>query len=343
MHRIDKARLTDFGVQFLLAQGVSADNATFLAQGAVLTESFGVHTHGVAIFGYWDKMLGDAIHPTAEPKVVKERAATALVDGNLAFGPLALKRAREIAADKARAAGIAMVAVNNTTWIGACGTHILPLAQAGLFAQLWTQTNTCKDCAPWGGIDAKFSTNPISLAFPTGTLPVLADFSTSALSMGKTATMAKAGQKAPENLFLDKDGTLTDDPGVVAEGGSLLFTGGEHYGYRGYGLSLWVEALTAMGGGSANNPDLPTRQCFNLTVIDPEAFAGADTYTTEIKRFLAHMRTSRLRPGFDAILLPGERAQKAAQDAAAHGVTVSEAVFDTLQELAAKHGLQPLA
>ena len=343
MPRIAKERLTDFGVQLLLAHGVAEDKATYLAEGAVLTESFGVHTHGVAIFGYWDRLIGDGIDAAAEPKVVAERAATALVDGNLAFGPLALKLAREIAADKAKANGIAMVAVNNTSWIGACGPHILPLAEAGLFAQLWTQTNTCKDCAPWGGIDAKFSTNPISLAFPTGSLPVLADFSTSALSMGKTATMAKAGDKAPENLFLDKDGNATNDPSVVADGGSLMFTGGERYGYRGYGLSLWVEALTAMGGGSANNPGLPTRQCFNLTVIDPEAFAGRACYDAEMKRFLAHMRDCRLRPGFDAILLPGERAQKAAQDAAAHGVTVTDTVFDTLQGLAAKHGLQPLA
>jgi len=148
---------------------------------------------------------------------------------------------------------------------------------------------------------------------------------------------------APENLFMDKEGNPTPDPSVVAEGGSLFFVGGERYGYRGYALSLWVEALTAMGGGSANNPELPVRQCFNLTVIDPAAFAGPDYYYAEIQRFVAHMRSSRLRPGFSAIRLPGERAQQAAQEAEAQGVLVEDAMLETLNELAATHGIEPLS
>ncbi|HUT36659.1 MAG TPA: Ldh family oxidoreductase [Planctomycetota bacterium] len=340
--RFPKRRLLDFGVEFLVKRGVSSAKAACLAETAVATEAFGIHTHGLVLIPYWDKFIGERIDPAAEPRVVKEKAATALIDGCGGFGQLALKLAREIAADKARKCGAATVAGTNLSWLAALGPQILALSQAGLFAQLWVQTNTCKDCAPWGGIDAKFSTNPVALTFPTGARPMLSDFSSAAVSMGKVRAMIRRGELAPENLFMDKDGRPTRDPNVVNDGGSIFHLGGERYGYRGYALSLWAEALTAMAGGSANNPDVPDRQTFCLTVTDPEAFAGRDCYAREMTRFLAHLKNSRLRPGFDAVLLPGERAQRAAEEAEARGVLVEDRLVELLNEAAARNGLRPL-
>ncbi len=342
MPRIRKERLTDFGIQLLVRKGVPEDKAAYLAATAVATEAFGIHTHGVVLFAYWDKKIGDEINPAAEAEVVKQTPATALIEGHRGFGALAIKLAREIAIEKAKAQGVAMVAVRNTSWLGALGPHILPIAQAGLLAQLWAQTSDCEDCAPWGGIDGKFSTNPIALAFPTGARPVLSDFSASAISMGRAKAMARAGARAPENLFLDSDGNPTADPGVVKDGGTILFMGGERFGYRGYALALWVEALTAMAGGSARTPEQHCAQAFNLTVIAPDAFGGSDGYVGEIERFLGYMRDSRLRPGFDAMVLPGERAQRAAEEAETRGVHVERALVERLNELAERNGMEKL-
>lgn len=340
--RFPKPRLLDFAAGFLVKRGVLAPNAALLAQAAVDAEAFGIHTHGLVLIPYWDKFIGERIDPAAEPRVVRERAATALIDGAGGFGQLALALARDIAADKARTCGAATVAATNLSWLAALGPQILPLSQAGLFAQLWVQNNTCKDCAPWGGIDARFSTNPVALTFPTGALPMLSDFSSAAISMGRTRAMIRSGQLAPENLFMDKHGRPTRDPNVVSDGGSIFHLGGERYGYRGYALSLWAEALTAMAGGSANNPDVPDSQTFCLTVLDPEAFAGSDYYYREMARFLAHLRSSRLRPGFEAILLPGERAQRAAQEAEESGVAVETRLVQLINEAARRNGIEPL-
>ena len=340
--RFQKQRLLDFGVELLVKRGVRADKAACLTEIAVATEAFGIHTHGLVLFPYWDKFIGSRIDPAAEPRVVKEKAATALIDGAGGFGQLALALARDIAADKARKCGVATVAATNLSWLAALGPQILALSQAGLFAQLWVQNSTCSDCAPWGGIDARFSTNPIALTFPTGARPVLSDFSSAAISMGKLRSMVRRGEFAPENLFMDGEGRPTCDPHVVPEGGSIFHLGGERYGYRGYALSLWTEALTAMAGGSANNPHAPDRQTFCLTVTDPEAFAGGDCYAREMARFVAHLKSSRLRPGFDAILLPGERAQRAAEEADAHGILVEDRLVELLNEAAKRNGIKPL-
>ena len=340
MPRIARQRLTDFGIEVLTARGVAGDTAALLADTAVDTEAMGIHTHGVVLFAHWDKTIGNGLDPAAEPEIVAERPATALIDGHSGFGPLSARLAREIALDKAKACGVAMVAARNLGWLGALAPHILPISQAGYFAQMWAQASSCRDCAPWGGLDPCFSTNPISITFPTGGLPMLSDFSSAAISMGRTDALIHAGERVPENLYLDMHGTPTTDPAVMRDGGSMMFTGGERYGYRGYAFALWAEALAALAGGRANNPDLPYRQHFGLVVIDPDAFGGHEHYYREMARFLDRLRASRLRPGFTAIRLPGERAQHAAQEAESEGVAVPDETLALLNRVAERHGLE---
>lgn len=339
MQRIPFDELVEFGVRLLVKKGVAEEDARYVAGIAVRTEAMGVTTHGLALLGYFDKAVGKAIDAKAKPIVEKEKAASALINGNRSFGQLAMRLAVEIASKKAREHGVAMVGVRNTSWLGALGVYLLPLANDGLMAQLWAQTSTCKDCAPIGGLDAKFSTNPVALAFPTGNGPMVADFSTAAVAMGKVGQLIRLGKKAEEAIFMDKEGNLTDDPKAVKEGGSILFTGGEGQGHKGYALSLWCEALTALAGGDCNNPGAESRQTFNLTVVDPDAFAGNDYYLKEMKRFVGHVKNSRLRPGFDAIRLPGERAVGNLVEAEERGVPVEDFMLERLNSIAEANGI----
>ncbi|NOY09588.1 MAG: Ldh family oxidoreductase [Spirochaetes bacterium] len=254
-----------------------------------------------------------------------------------------------------------MIAVRNTLWMGAAGVYPVTLAEHGFFSQLWAQTSTCVDCAPFGGIDGTFSTNPVGFAFPIkksyasvpGTVlspmhkrnnpdipVVISDFSTASMSLGKANTLITAGEKAPEEIFLDKNGKLTDDPRVMKDKGTLLFFGGKNYGYKGYGMSLWCEALTAMAGGSANNLQSKTRQSFNLTVIDPAAFEGTEYYYSEIGRFIARVKQSRLRPGYKEIRLPGERSLKQLIYSQEHGIDVNIDLLIKLNDIAGKYGIK---
>jgi LDH2 family malate/lactate/ureidoglycolate dehydrogenase len=256
---------------------------------------------------------------------------------------LSMKIATDLATRKARELGISMVGIRNSTWLGALGTFLVPIAREGLLAQMWAQTNTCKDCAPIGGIDATFSTNPVALAFPTGGDPMVADFSTATVAMAKVNQMIRLGQKAPEDIFLDKEGKLSKDPAVVKAGGSILFTGGRNYGHKGYALSLWCEALTAVAGGETNNPASQTVQAFNLTVIDPAAMAGWEEYLKEMKRFVAHVKAVRRVPGVAKIRLPGERAFDTLRDSEAKGVEIDDYMLGLMNGLADKHGIARLA
>ena len=334
MRLIPKKKLIDFGINLLTHWSVPQGNARYISQVAVETEAMGIHTHGLAVLLYYENVIPDELNPKAEPILIKDRGASALIDGNDGFGELAMKLAKELAETKAKSHGVAMIAVRNVYWLGAIGVYLTSLVEKGFLAQLCAQTSTCTDCAPFGGIDPKFSTNPVAFAFPTGGDPMISDFSTASMSMGKAKRMAKSGAKAEEAVCMDKNGKLSDEPKVINEGGSLLFFGGAHYGYKGYGMSLWNEALTAVAGGDCNNPGVKTRQSFNLTVVDPELFAGRNYYSKEMKRFIAHMKQSRVLPGFNGIRLPGEKKFQNLRESEAHGVKVEESMVDRLNQIA---------
>ncbi|RKX90598.1 MAG: hypothetical protein DRP70_00070 [Spirochaetes bacterium] len=334
--------LNKFTTSLLVSKKIPQVNAEYIAEMAVRTEAMGILTHGLAVLGYLDNQVPDVFDPGTEPEIIKEKGASVLIDGKNGFSQLAMKLAIEMAMDKAGTMGIAMAAIRNTSWLGALGPYLESIARAGFMAQLWGQSSQCADCAPIGGITGKFSTNPVALAFPTSGDPVIADISTATVSMGAVNRMVKYDEKARARIFMDKNGLPTDDPNAMLDDGSIFFLGGPEYAHKGYGFSLWAEALTAMSGGSANNPDHPQSQNLNLTIIDIEAFGGMNYFDSEIVRFITHIKDTRLRPGFDAIRLPGERAFKSLKDSLQHGLSLSDAKLEMLNRMARKNGVSEL-
>lgn len=342
MRRYSWERLVRFGVELLQAKGVPEGNARYLAEVAVESEAMGIETHGVAAFPYFEAQIEGDLDPGAEPSVVRETAAMTLIDGHGGFGQLAVRLARDVAMDKARSHGVAVVGVRNCFWLAALGVHLLPVARQGFLAMLWAQTTGVRDAAPLGGLEGRFATNPVALAIATEDQPVVADFSTTCVSSGAALKMARRGERAAERIFLDTRGNPTDDPKSFQQGGTIMFLGAERFGHKGYGLSFWNEALAAMVGGRANDPQAPIRQTFTLLVLDPEAFAGREYYTRELSRFIGHVMSSRLRSGFSEIRLPGQRGLRALRESKEAGIGLGEEMIETLNQIARRNGIATL-
>lgn len=340
--RISMKALIRFGAAFMTKRGMPESSARYLARVIVETEAFRQSTHGLIQFKAIHEALGKAVDPRAKPKVLKNHGAMALLDGDHCLGGITLKTAVDLAARKARQHGIGFVAARNTTWVGALGIYLIPLARAGFMAEAWAQTSACKDCAPYGGIDPRFSTNPMAVAFPADPHPMLADFATTTMSMAAARALETAGKKTPVARFLDRSGKPGSNPAVLSHDGTLMFGGGEIEGYKFYALSLFIEALTVLAGGSANNPKAPSRQSLALMVLAPSAFAGTAYYTREMKRFIKHVKSSRVRTGFDAIRLPGERGFAALADCRIHGIPLGSDKLRMLRQIAADNGIEPI-
>ncbi len=341
MPRIRIPEITEFAVRLLSEVGLREPDARRLAHLSVRTEAFGMSTHGLHALSAYTRQAGDRVDLAATPRVLTRTAATVIVDGTRCYGGLAMDLAGSEAEQIARRSGSAVVTIPATTWIAGAGIYVAELAERGLLAAVWVQWNRSDNAGPFGGIDGRFSTNPMALAMPSAPHPVLADFSTTATSHGRMRQMYRRGEKAPEPIFLTRDGTPSDDPATVIDGeGTMLLTGGLYQGYKGFALSLWSEALAAAGGGTCNDADRddePAQSC-TLWVIDPEATGNGEHFRREFERFCRYVKTSRPRPGHE-VRLPGDGAYSREQQAMDHGLTVTDAVWAELEALSGDHGV----
>ncbi|MCC7352795.1 MAG: Ldh family oxidoreductase, partial [Anaerolineae bacterium] len=88
------------------------DIATCVADSLVDSDLAGVYSHGVMrIPSYYACVKAGWYEPAERPEVVRESAATAMVDGHWGFGQPAMHKGLQVAMEKARAQGIASVGV----------------------------------------------------------------------------------------------------------------------------------------------------------------------------------------------------------------------------------------
>ena len=76
-----------------------------------------------------------------------------------------------------------------------------------------------------------------------------------------------------------------------------------------------------------------------LTVYHIEHFIELETYYDELDAMIAHIRTSRLAPGFREILLPGEPEFRSARKRESEGIEVDDQTWDQIRRQMKHFGL----
>src|SRR5262249_58500176 len=113
--------------------------------------------------------------------------------------------------------------------------------------------------APPGGREARIGTNPLCLAAPTETQPVVLDIGTSVCAEGKVRVLYNKGQPAPEGWLLDAQGRPTTDPAVLYREprGTILPLGGAQ-AYKGFGIGLLLDMFAGgLSGAPCRRPGRP--------------------------------------------------------------------------------------
>lgn len=230
----------------LIKVGVSEEDAVIILDTIVFANRRGVATHGVGRLPlYVHKIAAGHFDPRNVFEVIAENASYAMVDAHNGFGQVAAYKATRMAIEKAKKSGIALVGVRNSNNFGAAGYFGDLAAREGCAAMVFA--NAAPAIAPTGGKKTIFGTNPICFAFPgVGDLnPIVLDMATTIVARGKIRLAAKNGEKIPIDWALGPDGQPTDDPSI-ALAGSLLPIGG----YKGYGLSMFVDIFAGLLTGS---------------------------------------------------------------------------------------------
>ena len=325
------AELTQLAARALKRAGASRATAQSTAQALVAAEMEGLSGHGLSRVALYAQHLRQGrVDGKAKARIARKTGATCLVDaaGGLAFPACALA-VRE-AIKRAQRHGIAFAGVTNSHHFGAAAYHLAPVAQAGLVGLAFTNSPSAINA--WGGKKAFFGTNPIAAVFPRkGADPVVVDLSLTEVVRGKIMLYAKEGKPIPLGWAVDKDGNPTTDP-KAALTGSLTAIGG----VKGTALALMVEILAVALTGAAFSfendsyfePGGKPRIGHAILAIDPEALAGADSYSSRLEALIAKML------GDSGVRLPGARRQQAARDARANGLAIPDMLHQELLTLA---------
>ena len=291
---------------------------------------------GVArLTGYWERIRQGLYQPGATMRVLKETPALALIDARMVMGSVVGQRAMALAVDKAKVCGIGAVFVYNSTHFGSSGYHARRALQDGCIGI--AMTNAGAEMAPWGGREPRVGTNPWGMAAPTGgDFPIVLDIALTTAGKGMMRWHERESMPIPRDWALTPEGHETDQP-TAAMAGALLGIGE----YKGYGLSLFTDVLTGVisGGGFGLAP-FADRNIAKLDVahtfiaIDIAFFMPVADFQARMDAFIAEVKSSALRPGFDEILVPGEIDHRREMEYRRDGAQLDAQVYENLRALA---------
>lgn len=312
--------------------GTSAEVATCLARNCAAAERDGAHSHGVfRIPGYVSTLKSGWVDGQAVPVVEDVAPAFVRVDAGNGFAQPALAAARGLLVEKARHAGIAILAIRNSHHFAALWPDVEPFAEEGLVALSVVNSMTC--VVPHGADRPLFGTNPIAFAAPrAGGDPIVFDLATSAIAHGDVQIAARKGERLPAGMGVDGLGQPTDDPKAILEGGALLPFGG----HKGSALSMMVELLAAgLTGGNfsfefdwSNHPGAKTPWTGQLLiVIDPGKGAGQN-FAERSQGLIRQMHGVGLKR------LPGDRRHRQREKSGREGIALPASELRQLRELA---------
>ena len=345
--RAKRFQLEEFTAAAMMALGLPSEDAAAVATLMVEADMQGSDGHGVIrLAPYAKRILAGGINLKPNIKVVQERTAMALVDGDNGMGHLVMKKATELAIHKARTAGIAWVGSRLSNHAGPASLYARMALQHDMIG-LYFAVGNANHLPPWGGLDMLLSTNPIAAAIPTlNEVPVVLDMATTVAAYGKVKAKAQRGEMMPEGWMIDRQGKPLLDP-TKSEEGFLLPIGG----YKGYGLSLSVGILAGTLNGAAMgrqvidfNKDFSTTTNTGqaIAIIDPSAFGDITEFKQNVDTLVRELRGSERMPGVDRIWLPGEQSHEKRLSNEAHGIVLAPSLMKQLNDLAAQLNITPL-
>jgi hydroxycarboxylate dehydrogenase B len=333
-------KLTAFAKSLFLANGVPADEAERVAQSLVLANLCGHDSHGmIRVVQYCDAIKDGKLKPGAPFTIVKQTAASLVVDGGWGLGMVQAHRLLDRLIPRAEALGLAAGTLKNCGHIGRLGEYAEAAAMHKMaFFGSVNNHGFGRGVAPPGGKEARIGTNPLCIGAPTNSDPIVVDIGTSVVAEGKVRVAFNKGQPVPEGWLLDPDGKPTTDPGVLYKEprGSILPLGGSQ-AYKGFGIGLVLDMLVGgLSGAPCSTPGAPNMSgnAVFFLVLDIEQFAGAEHFLKEVSGLAASVKACPKADGVQDILVPGEPERRSCAQRRAAGIPLDDGTWKQLTTLA---------
>ncbi|MFM7765666.1 MAG: Ldh family oxidoreductase [Sphingomonadales bacterium] len=332
--------------------GFSAENARLSADVLISADLRGIDSHGVArLSGYLRLIEKKRINSAPQMKILHETPSTASFDADGGIGLVSAPAAMDIAIEKAKNVGSGWVAIQNSNHFGIAAYHAMKALPYDMIG--FAVTNASPLVTPALGTERMLGTNPICLAIPALHEPAFVlDMATSAASNGKLEIAERAGKNIPKGWLTQKDGSDSENPSELKNGGMLLTLGSDmdHGSYKGYGLSAVVDILSGVLSGANYGPWVPPFVAF----LDPlndlpgkgighfvgawriDGFRPAEEFKTHMDQWIQRFRKTKPLHSNHPVQIPGDKERAHHNDRSQTGIPLVQKVWDDLQNISAQ-------
>jgi hydroxycarboxylate dehydrogenase B len=322
-----------YAVSHLIASrmGSAEAEAAEVADHLVRANLAGHDSHGVGMLPAYVRLLHEGLLvPNQTAATVLDAGALLVIDARRGYGQRMTADAVRRAIARAKEIGACVLALRNASHVGRIGTYGELATSAGCVFTAFVNVTDHRDiAAPFACAEPRLGTNPFCTAVPGADgYSVMLDMATTTIAAGKARVAFNKGVPVPEGALIDPDGQSTTDPtAFIRDHTGALLTFGRH---KGSGMAVLCEIMAAAVGGG-QRVDEPVKggilNSMLATVIDLSKLGDPVAIGEAVEATKAHIRSSRVAPGFDEILLPGEPEMRSAEARRRDGIAVDDTTW----------------
>ena len=315
--------------------GFSAEESQNITDVLLLADLYGIESHGMQrLVRYHKGIASGLIKLDAKPETVFETPVSAIIDGHSGMGQLIAIHAMNLAIEKAKKSGIAIISVKNSNHFGIAGYYSKMACDQGFIG--FAMTNSEAIMVPTFSRLAMLGSNPLAVSVPAKPYPFFFDASTTVVTRGKLEVYNKLSKPLPEGWALNESGLPCTDADKALKciagkkGGGIMPLGGntEQLGsHKGYGYAMICEIFSSVfsGGLTSNHTynDGTAGVCHGFMAINPEIFGSGKELEERFSLFLQELRDAPKSEGQSHIYTHGEKEIAAYADRMKNGIDVN--------------------
>ena len=349
--------LRAFVHQIFAAMGAGEDVALEASSHLIRSNLSGHDSHGVMRMAQYVRQFdAGVLAPSARPTVIRETAATAVIDSHRGIGQFSTAFALEWAVRRAGKNGIAAATIRHSTHIGRLGEYSEKAADKGFVTMITAGAAGLGvgGIAPWGGRERFLAPSPWAFGVPVaGGAPLVFDAAMSTVAQGKVKVANDKGRQLPLGCITDPQGNPSTNPRDFYAGGTLVPLGGQVAGHKGSGLALVAALLGGLGmiddpeptaiGAAIQDDSADSRGRISgvfLVAVRPSCFGDADRYQALVAETLSMMKSISPSSPENEILVPGEWELRNRELRTREGIPLPQVTCRELSEIGERFGLQ---
>ena len=130
--------------------GFNAEEAKIITDVLLMSDRFGIESHGMQrMYRYYKSIQKGMIKVKSKGKVVFETPVSAVLDAEDGMGQVVGYKAMQMAIEKAKKVGMAMVTVRNSNHYGIAGYYAKLASDQGLIGMSFTNISSLMRPLPW--------------------------------------------------------------------------------------------------------------------------------------------------------------------------------------------------